>query len=173
MDDVDRHGGRRKAGVLTIVVAAVLAGCSVVPRDRLDESYRLAQTLRTENARLKDQVVALQAQNRDASDRALDDLRRLTARDQAIERLERSVEAYRDDRDRLAAAYERLTTTLGRTGDDGATRPTVTAHERASRGPAVVRADLAGEDGSEGTSSRDGSGAPGSRPGVATEGSGP
>ena len=31
--------------------------------------------------------------------------RRLTARDEAIERLERSVQAYQDDRDRLAAAY--------------------------------------------------------------------
>ncbi len=36
--------GDASAGVLTIVVAAVLSGCSVVPRDRLDESYRLAQT---------------------------------------------------------------------------------------------------------------------------------
>ena len=173
MDDVDRHGGRRKAGVLTLVVAAVLSGCSMVPRDRLDESYRLAQTLRTENARLKDQVVALEAQNRDAADRALDDLRRLTARDQAIERLERSVEAYRDDRDRLAAAYERLTTTLSRTGEDGATKPTATAGEHAFRRPAVVHADLSDEDGSEGDSGRDGGGGALDRPGIVTGSSGP
>ena len=51
------------------------------------------------------------------ADRAVDDLRRLTAREQAIERLERSVQAYQEDRERLAAAYEQLTASLGRRPD--------------------------------------------------------
>jgi hypothetical protein len=80
----------------------------------LDESQRLTKTLRTENARLKDQVLALQSQNRDYADRADDDLSRIAVQDQAIQRLERSVEAYQDERDRLGEAYERLTSSLGR-----------------------------------------------------------
>ena len=37
----------------------------------------------------------------------------LTARDRAIERLEQSVQAYQDDRERLAVAYEQLRVSLG------------------------------------------------------------
>ncbi len=91
MVDPGRPARTLRGRVLTIVVAAAVPGCSVVPGSRLDESQRLVQSLRAENARLKDQVLGLEAQNRDYADRAVDDLRRLTARDQAIERLERSV----------------------------------------------------------------------------------
>jgi hypothetical protein len=99
---------------LAILPSTFGPGCGLIPRSRWDESQRLSQTLRSENARLKDQVLALQGQNRDCADRAVDDLRRLSARDEAIERLERSVQAYQEDRDRLSEAYERLTTSLGR-----------------------------------------------------------
>ena len=103
-----------------ILLALIVPGCAAVPTSRLDESQRLAKNLRAENARLQDQVLGLQAQNRDAADRAVDDLRRLTARDEAIERLEQSVQAYQDDRDRLAAAYQRLASSLGRPTDAAA-----------------------------------------------------
>jgi hypothetical protein len=96
----------------------------MVPRDRLEESRRLAGSLRIENARLKDQVLGLQAQNQDYADRALDDLRRLTARDEAIDRLEKGIQGYQDDRDRLADAYRRLAVSLGRTTDDSAVEST-------------------------------------------------
>lgn len=103
-----------------VLASAIASGCAVVPRDRFEESQRLTRSLRTENARLKDRVLALEAQNQDYADRALDDLRRLTARDEAIDRLERSVEGYQDDRDRLASAYQRMALGLGRTADDSA-----------------------------------------------------
>ncbi|MHB1557722.1 MAG: hypothetical protein ACYC61_09600 [Isosphaeraceae bacterium] len=104
-----------------LIAAAVLPACAVVPRSQLDESLQLTRSLRADNARLKDQVVDLQAQNRDASDRALDDVRRLAARDEAIERLRRSVQQYQDDRDRLEAAYRRLAASLGRSPDVAST----------------------------------------------------
>jgi hypothetical protein len=114
--------------VLSALLPAVSSGCAIVPRSRLEESQRLTQTLRAENARLKDQVLALQGQNRDYADRAVDDLRRSAAQDQAIERLEQSVQAYQEDRDRLHEAYERLTASLGM-------RPSPTAALRDSLPP--------------------------------------
>jgi hypothetical protein len=79
----------------------------------MDECQRLSQTLRSENARLKDRVLALQGQNRDCAERAVDDSRRLAIQDEAIERLERSVHAYQDERNRLEAAYKQLAANLG------------------------------------------------------------
>jgi hypothetical protein len=114
MVDVVRRTWAMPVRVLSLLVAGVLAGCAMVPRERVEESQRLIQSQRAENARLKDQILGLQAQNRDLADRALDDLRRMTARDEAIERLERSVQAYQDDRERLASAYHRLALGMGR-----------------------------------------------------------
>jgi hypothetical protein len=139
-------------GVLTVLSAGLLAGCEVVPRARLDDTQALAQSLRAENARLKDQVLTLEVQNRDFADRALDDLRRLTARDEAIERLERSVQAYQDDRDRLAGAYRRLAMSLGRPGEEGRAEPAADRPGLSSAPQAPVRADLRGERRPEGVS---------------------
>ncbi len=110
-----------------LIASALLPACSVVPQSRFDESLQVTRSLREENARLKDQLVGLQAQNRDASDRALDDLRRLAARDEAIERLRVSVQQYQDDRDRLETAYQKLAASLGRS-QDSATAPATAAH---------------------------------------------
>ena len=110
---VDHRGSIRWRFFLFLLLAVFSVGCAVVPRSRLDESQRLTQTLRSENARLKDQVLALQGQNRDYADRAVDDLRRSASQDEAIERLEQSVRAYQEDRDRLHEAYEQLTSSLG------------------------------------------------------------
>jgi len=119
----DRGIAIRRLVFLAAVASVLSSGCAVVPHARWEESQRLSQTLRAENARLKDQVLALQGQNRDYADRAVDDLRRLAARDQAIERLERSVQAYQEDRDRLGEAYEQLTANLGqRPSPTGASR---------------------------------------------------
>jgi chromosome segregation ATPase len=130
MVDLVRLRWTLTVGVLAVITASALPGCSMVPRERLEESQRLAQSLRTENARLKDQIVGLQTQNRDYADRSLDDLRRLTSRDAAIDRLQQSVHAYQDDRDRLASAYRRLATNLGRMPDDGALSSTAARTDR-------------------------------------------
>jgi chemotaxis protein MotB len=85
-----------------------LAGCSVVPQSRLDDCRRLSQTLQAENNRLRDTAVGLRAQNRDLNQRAVDEARRLQLQEEEIQRLSQSISAYQEDRDQLAAAFERL-----------------------------------------------------------------
>jgi hypothetical protein len=108
--------GARRVGTARLVFVALLVvspGCGIVPRSRMDECQRLTQTLRSENARMKDRVLALQGQNRDYAERAVDDAKRLAIQDEAIERLEHSVQAYQDERTRLEAAYQQLVSNLG------------------------------------------------------------
>jgi chromosome segregation ATPase len=114
----------------------------MVPRTRLEESHRLTETLRTENARLKDQVLSLQTQNRDFTDRAVDDLRRLTAREQAIDRMQRSIHSYQDERDRMAEAYQRLMTSLGRSSEDAGPGRTMGSRAGSTDSADGVRAAL-------------------------------
>jgi hypothetical protein len=102
--------------LLILGTLTLCSGCAIVPRSQMDECQRLSQTLRSENARLRDQVLSLQNQNRDYADRAVDDSRRLSVQDEAIERLERSVQAYQDERARLESAYKQLTSNLDVTG---------------------------------------------------------
>ena len=118
-----RHFNCPRFSPAFLLAAFLLPGCGVVPRSRIEESQKISQLLRAENASLKDRMLSLQSQNRDLSDRAVDDLKRLTAREEAIERLERSVQAYQDDRERLAAAYEQLTASLGRRPESSGTSP--------------------------------------------------
>jgi len=87
----------------------------MAPRAQMDECQQVSRTLRSENARLKDQILALQTQNHDYADRALDDSRRLASQDEAIEHLESSVQAYQDERARLESAFHQLTASLGET----------------------------------------------------------
>jgi hypothetical protein len=97
---------------LLTALAVGTGGCSLVPRAGMDECQRVSQMLRTDNARLKDQVLALQSQNRDYAERAVDDSRRLAVQEETIERLERSVQAYQTDRSKLESAYHQLTSNL-------------------------------------------------------------
>jgi chemotaxis protein MotB len=111
-------------GLALLAVLSPSTGCAIVPRSRFDECKQLSRTLRSENARLKDQVFALQSQNRDYAERAVDDARRLAIQDESIERLVHSVQAYQDERARLEAAYKRIASNLGiegrRTENQGA-----------------------------------------------------
>lgn len=108
--DADQWAGRRalraagRAGAGLAV--ALAAGCSLVPKAKLEDCHRVTQTLRSENNRLKDVALDLRAQNQDLSQRAVDDARRLTAQEEAVERLERSVSAYQAEREQLADALE-------------------------------------------------------------------
>ncbi|MGE5754747.1 MAG: OmpA family protein [Planctomycetaceae bacterium] len=85
-----------------------LAGCSLVPKSRLDDCHRLSQTLQSENARLKDVTLSLRSQNQDLTQRAVDDARQLKVQGESVRRLEQSVLAYQAERDQLAAAFERM-----------------------------------------------------------------
>ena len=91
-----------------VLAPALLAGCGFVPRKKLDECHQVSVTLRAENTRLKDATLALRAENQDLTQRAMDDSRKITAQEQAVERLEKSVMAYQAERDKLAAAFETI-----------------------------------------------------------------
>ena len=106
--------GAKRLAIVSLVMSLLIAGggCGIVPKSRMDECQRLTQTLRSENARLKDRVLALQGQNRDYAERAVDDARRLATADDAIEHLEHSVQAFQDERARLEAAYKKLASNL-------------------------------------------------------------
>jgi chemotaxis protein MotB len=81
-------------------------GCGVVPKQRLEDCHQVSQTLRSENNRLKDLTLDLRARNQDLSERAVDDSRRLAMQEQAVDRLEKSVQAYQAEREQMAAALE-------------------------------------------------------------------
>jgi chemotaxis protein MotB len=85
-----------------------LAGCSFVPKSRLDECHHLSQTLQAENNRLRDTAISLRSQNQDLNQRAVEDARRLRVQEEEIQRLVQSVSAYQEDRDQLAAAFDRI-----------------------------------------------------------------
>jgi hypothetical protein len=93
-------------------MALGISGCQLAPREQLDECHRLSQTLRSENAQLKDQMLALRSQNQDYSERAVDDARRLSQLEAVNDRLEASVQAYQDERTRLESAYKELRANL-------------------------------------------------------------
>jgi hypothetical protein len=90
----------------------VASGCRMAPRQEVDDCHRLSQTLRSENAALKDQMLALRSQNQDFSERAVDDARRLAQLETSNQRLETSVQAYQDERTRLETAYKELRASL-------------------------------------------------------------
>jgi hypothetical protein len=138
---LDRVGhGRQLADAARLVVVFVLvgfSGCSLVPRSRMDECQRLSQTLRGDNAHLRDRLLAVQSENRDYAERAVDDGRRLAIQDAALERLEHSVQAYQDDVTRLEAAYKKLASNLSVADRE-------TDGERIVEGSRATRADGAG-----------------------------
>jgi hypothetical protein len=104
-----RSSGRSLCGTAWIALWLSLAGgCGVVPKTTLEESRRANQTLRADNARLKDVALDLRSRNQDLSDRAVDDARRIAVQDEAIERLERSLTAYQTDRENLERSFAEL-----------------------------------------------------------------
>jgi chromosome segregation ATPase len=115
----------RGFGIILSGALFLSGGCALAPRAQIDECQQQSRTLRSENARLKDQLLVVQAQNRDYADRALDDSHRLATQDAAIERLESSVQAYQDERARLESAFNQLASSLG--------QPRAQADDRPSR----------------------------------------
>ena len=100
-----------------LMVGVLSGGCSVAPRSRLDECHTLSRGLRTENAQLKDVTHRLRAHNQDLAQRAFDDARRLDELEQANRRLEQSVIAYREERERLIATFEQFRGALSASTD--------------------------------------------------------
>jgi uncharacterized coiled-coil protein SlyX len=126
-----------------LAILAIGSGCTMVPRSQVADCQRATQTLHTENARLKDQILVFQTQNRDYADRAVDDSRRLAAQEETIERLQQTTLAYQNDVSRLEAAFKQLTGNLG----DFAASPAVT-HDWPRSGSRSARAKNKNESGS-------------------------
>jgi chemotaxis protein MotB len=97
---------RASTAIGAVLAALQASGCSLIPKGKLDECHRVTQTLRAENSRLKDVALDLRAQNQDLSQRAVDDANRIAAQEEAVERMEKSVQAYQAEREQLAAALE-------------------------------------------------------------------
>jgi hypothetical protein len=125
----------------------------MVPRSEVAECQRISQVLRAENARYKDQNLALQAQNRDLADRAVDDYRRLAEQEQTIERLKESNLAYQNDRSQLETAFKQLKANLG--DPTMSTASAVAWPSADGRSPRATRESSAGSRSLKGSASND------------------
>jgi flagellar motor protein MotB len=104
--------------VVRILAAAALpSGCAFVPKERLDDCHKQCQNFQLEASQLKDDVLKLRATHQDLAHRSIEDAKRLKALDEENRQLERSVIAYQEDRDRLAAAFEQFKRQLAATSD--------------------------------------------------------
>lgn len=97
----------RQARRLIVAVAVTATGCAV-PRSRMEDCARRTQEVQAENGQLRDLVLQLRNRNRDMAQRAVEDARRLQAQESSLRRLERSVAAYQQERDQLAAAFDQI-----------------------------------------------------------------
>jgi chemotaxis protein MotB len=104
------HPERPPAAMARFGLAVVLglAGCSMVPKSRVDDCAKVAQALRAENAQLKDSTLSLKGENADLTQRALDDGRKIAALEDANSRFESSVQAYIDEREGLNESFQKF-----------------------------------------------------------------
>jgi exonuclease VII small subunit len=97
---------------LTVLIllgsALIVPGCAFVPKSRFDEAQKLVQSLRTENAQLKDSALTLKVQNQDLAQRAIDDDQAIRALESTNSQYERSIQAYQEEREDLQAAFRDL-----------------------------------------------------------------
>jgi chemotaxis protein MotB len=91
---------------LAPLLAAVATGCALVPKSRLDDAAKVTQTLRAENAQLRDQTLRLRSENQDLSERALGDARKIAALERGNDRLQESVQGYIDERENLVEKFQ-------------------------------------------------------------------
>ncbi|WP_165073980.1 hypothetical protein [Paludisphaera rhizosphaerae] len=104
---------RRAWSILALACALTAPGCNQFgSRQRLEESHRYIQALRSENDQLKDQLLTYRNQYDDLSERSVDDNRRAVAQVETIEGLRRSVHAYQTQQDELKTAFRELRDSL-------------------------------------------------------------
>jgi flagellar motor protein MotB len=96
-----------------------LAGCGALPSTRLAECHQRSQVLQSQMVQLKDETTQLRGKNRELTDRAIDDARRIGALKESNQQLERSVLVYQDERDRLVEAFETLQKQIRSAAVDG------------------------------------------------------
>ncbi|WP_165249217.1 hypothetical protein [Paludisphaera soli] len=104
---------RRAWSTFALACAMAGPGCSQFSsRQRIEESRRYIQALRSENDQLKDQVLAYRNQNQDFSERAVDDARRLAVQADVIDDQKRSIHAYQAEREDLKTAFRQVRDSL-------------------------------------------------------------
>jgi hypothetical protein len=96
------------AAAVVLGCALLAPGCAFVPKSRFDEAQKLVQSLRTENAQLKDSTLTLKVQNQDLAQRAVDDGKAIRALEVANGQYEQSIQGYQDEREQLQAAFREL-----------------------------------------------------------------
>jgi hypothetical protein len=122
-----------------VALACAPVGCATVSRNRLDDCRLRLQAVQAENEQLRDVALNVRNQNRDLSLRAVEDSRRLRAQDEAIARLEKSVMAYQEDRERTALLLDQLRTQV----KTAASTTPVTAERSPAREPSDPSVRLA------------------------------
>jgi len=137
---------RRALGCGLLAAAWLSSGCQLAPRQQLEDCRRLSQTLRSENARLKDEALALRNDIQDYSERAVDDGRRLAMQAEAIRRLEASVLAYQDERSRMERAVRDLQENLAAASSSWNSLGQLDSSERRPARSAADQAALDGRD---------------------------
>lgn len=99
--------------VLALACAAAGPGCNQFgSRQRLEEGRRTIQALRSDNDLLKDQLLTLRNENRDLSERAVDDSRRIAALAESVEEYRGSIHAYQADRNELKESFRAVRDSL-------------------------------------------------------------
>lgn len=102
---------RARPIVATLLLAGGLftaPGCAFVPKSRFDDAQKLVQSLRSQNAQLKDSTLTLKVQNQDLAQRAVDDSKAIKSLEVANGQYEQSIQAYQDEREQLQAAFRDL-----------------------------------------------------------------
>jgi hypothetical protein len=95
--------------VLALACAAAGPGCNQFgSRQRLEEGRRTIQALRSDNDRLKDQLLTLRNENHDLSERAVDDSRRIAALSESVDDYRGSIHAYQARQDELKESFRAL-----------------------------------------------------------------
>ena len=98
----------RNTYLLLPALALGLPGCGVVPTTRLDDAKKVVQGLRSENAQLKDWSLRLADQDRDLTDRAVDDGQRIRALEQSNGELQASVDSYQREVQAMRSDYAQI-----------------------------------------------------------------
>jgi chromosome segregation ATPase len=99
---------RPSLAALALAGTLLAQGCAVVPKSRFDQAEKLVQSLRSENAQLKDSAVTVKVQNQDLAQRAVDDAKAIKALEVANDQYEQSIQGYQDEREQLRAAFDAL-----------------------------------------------------------------
>jgi len=101
---------RPRPPLATLALAFLLLapGCGFVPKSRFVEAEKLVQSLRAENAQLKDSALTLKVQNQELAQRAVDDAKAIRALEVANDQYELSIQGYQDEREQLQSAFSTL-----------------------------------------------------------------